>query len=450
MKYSLLLLIVLLIVTIPVLSQESAMGAMAGKNIPEQTAGTASFSVPNKLSYQGLLTTSAGNPVADGAYDLKFDIYNLPSGGVLRHTETLSGVDVVRGAFSVMLHPPTTIFAESLYVEVTAVAGSGISGPLTFSPRSELTSAPYSFAPWITNGSDIYFPGAHVTIGASSYPFYNSYLSVVEPYAFITAKATSASAGFMADKGSASQHNYFVLQTGGADRWTLGTMGNDNFNIHNWTNFGNPLNINLTNNYVGIGTTTPSAQLDVNGDIKVSGNITYATPKTGYLTGSAYATGRVLWSTSSVTYASGGLYNNGTGSAYYLMPINFPDGVTVTNVDVYGADADATVQFVVYFNRQLLSSYSASNISNASSGVSYSSGAVTVSLAPSHLINNSLYAYFIQVELPATSNIRLYSYRITYTYTSQGSVSPPVANEEINGGNIAKPDLQREVSVIKP
>ncbi|MDI6766753.1 MAG: hypothetical protein QME52_08030, partial [Bacteroidota bacterium] len=109
--------------------------------------------VPNKISYQGLLTTSSGTPVLDGSYNLKFDIYNLPGGGSLKHTETQIGIPVSKGTFSVLLRPTSTIFAESLFVEVTALAGP-ISGlPLTFSPRSELTSAPYSLSSWNLTGN---------------------------------------------------------------------------------------------------------------------------------------------------------------------------------------------------------------------------------------------------------------------------------------------------------
>lgn len=112
-------------------------GASMGKTT------TRSF-VPAKLSYQGLLTSTGGAPVEDGRYGLKFEIFNLPSGGLLRHTETLDSVSVGRGAFSVILHPADTIFSESLYVAVTALYGPGIISPLTFLPRSELTSAPYA------------------------------------------------------------------------------------------------------------------------------------------------------------------------------------------------------------------------------------------------------------------------------------------------------------------
>ncbi|MBI1806282.1 MAG: hypothetical protein HYR76_04430 [Ignavibacteria bacterium] len=106
--------------------------------------------VPQKISYQGLLTTGAGSPIADGNYDLKFEIFNLPSLGTLRHTETQTGVVVQRGTFSVILGSVTPFamsFNESLYVQVTVVAGPpGPSYPITFSPRSELTSAPYALS----------------------------------------------------------------------------------------------------------------------------------------------------------------------------------------------------------------------------------------------------------------------------------------------------------------
>jgi hypothetical protein len=37
---------------------------------------TAFAQIPNRISYQGLLTTSSGTPVADGSYDLRFEIFN--------------------------------------------------------------------------------------------------------------------------------------------------------------------------------------------------------------------------------------------------------------------------------------------------------------------------------------------------------------------------------------
>ena len=114
--------------------------------------------VPNKISYQGLLTTSSGTPVQDGSYELDFKIYNVPIGGSILFFENHPGVAVQRGTFNVILGyiphlPLPDIFNQPLFVEITAMSGPGISTPITFSPRSELTSAPYSLSSWNLTGN---------------------------------------------------------------------------------------------------------------------------------------------------------------------------------------------------------------------------------------------------------------------------------------------------------
>lgn len=105
--------------------------------------------VPNKISYQGLLTTSSGAPVPDGSYDLTFKIFNVSTEGSALWTENHNGVAVQHGTFNVFLGSVTPFnisFNQTLFVEITAVSGPGISSPITFTPRSELLSSPYAFS----------------------------------------------------------------------------------------------------------------------------------------------------------------------------------------------------------------------------------------------------------------------------------------------------------------
>ena len=55
------------------------------------------------ISYQGRLTDSSGNNVADGTYSMTFKIYTVSTGGSSSFTEVNSSVTVSSGLFSVLL-----------------------------------------------------------------------------------------------------------------------------------------------------------------------------------------------------------------------------------------------------------------------------------------------------------------------------------------------------------
>lgn len=142
------------------------------KNSPRKAFSTASTSLPLKLSYQGLLTNTGGSPVADGLYNLTFDLYDSLTAGVSQWSEAHAGVSVTHGTFSVILGVTTPLnlqFNKPLFVQVVATGGpAGPTYPLTFSPRSELSSAPYALAPWVTKGTDIYYNNGPLGIGSTA------------------------------------------------------------------------------------------------------------------------------------------------------------------------------------------------------------------------------------------------------------------------------------------
>lgn len=96
-------------------------------------------SVPNYINFQGRLADNAGNPVADGAYSVRFAIFPLPVGGSQLWGQ-ITTQNTIGGLFTQILGPfPDTLFQgyDSLFLEVI-VEGEAQS------PRTRLTSNPYS------------------------------------------------------------------------------------------------------------------------------------------------------------------------------------------------------------------------------------------------------------------------------------------------------------------
>ena len=162
--------------------------------------------------------------------------------------------------------------------------------------------------PWLSNGSGIYYSGGYVGIG-TSIPNYN--LDVQSAYAFINVKSTIGWAGIVLDKVAPTDNGYVIHRHGGADLWTAGTMGSNNFNLHNWTSGSDALTMNIVNNSarfsgkIGI-KTDPSYDLHVNSSDYTAGYVT--TPYSGCTAFEVIAT-----SNSSGTW---GLYSFATTAGY--------------------------------------------------------------------------------------------------------------------------------------
>jgi len=113
-----------------------------GPAMARQTVATVEDSTTS-IPYQGRLTGGDGLPVADGAYDFTFALYDTALGGTALWTETQSGVAVQDGYFGVLLGRETLlagdIAASKRYLAV-AVRGPGDTGFTALAPRQELVS----------------------------------------------------------------------------------------------------------------------------------------------------------------------------------------------------------------------------------------------------------------------------------------------------------------------
>lgn len=134
-------------------------------------SASALTTVPTKTNFQGRLTSSAGNIMPDGLYNMKFRLFTVSSGGtdVWNETrETTNRVQVTNGLFSVRLGDvtpiPASLFASgNLYFEVelptpgtatcsTAACASFTEGPMT--PRNQMATSAYAYNSETLDGLD--------------------------------------------------------------------------------------------------------------------------------------------------------------------------------------------------------------------------------------------------------------------------------------------------------
>ena len=74
-------LIISLIFLMPLLSQKLENKSSSDNNTSISLNEVSSLSVPRKVSYQGILTKSNGQPVSDNVYEVKFRLYKTAEDG---------------------------------------------------------------------------------------------------------------------------------------------------------------------------------------------------------------------------------------------------------------------------------------------------------------------------------------------------------------------------------
>ncbi|MCU0613239.1 MAG: hypothetical protein MUE60_15825, partial [Candidatus Eisenbacteria bacterium] len=104
--------------------------------------GVSTAEIPTVISYQGKVTDTSGNPVADGSYTMRFRIYDAVTAGTLKWDSGDRSVAVAGGVFSVLLGetPQPTLGLDFNQDYWLAVAFAGVDQ----TPRQRMASSGYA------------------------------------------------------------------------------------------------------------------------------------------------------------------------------------------------------------------------------------------------------------------------------------------------------------------
>lgn len=103
-----------------------------------------SAGIPQLINYQGRLTDAVGDPVTDGAYLIRFQLYDDPSAGSTKWSSGVRQVDVADGLFTYPLGD-TVALPDDLFANDTGLwLGVKVGADPEMTPRTRLTA--YGFA----------------------------------------------------------------------------------------------------------------------------------------------------------------------------------------------------------------------------------------------------------------------------------------------------------------
>ena len=108
---------------------------------------------PTLFTYQGKLNDNA--LAATGTYDFQFKLFDTAAGGTqFGATQTVTGVSVVNGIFTVQLDFGSAVFSGADRFLEIAVKRSADTGYTTLAPRQQITSAPYGIRSLTATNAD--------------------------------------------------------------------------------------------------------------------------------------------------------------------------------------------------------------------------------------------------------------------------------------------------------
>jgi hypothetical protein len=101
-------------------------------------------SVPQLMNYQGRLTNGSGTPIASTTLTVAFSIYEAPAGGTVRWADTLNVTTDANGMFSILLGSVNPI-PDTAFTAAECWLGIKVGADPEMAPRARLVSVPYSY-----------------------------------------------------------------------------------------------------------------------------------------------------------------------------------------------------------------------------------------------------------------------------------------------------------------
>jgi len=249
--------------------------------------------IPRTINYQGKLIDSSGVGIND-TLNMEFKLYDAESGGNLLWRETLAGVPITNGLFSVILGESdgfdTLSFARQYWLEVKI-------GDEVLTPREKLVAVPYALRAgtadnswWANSGDNIYNVNTgNVGIGTTAPEamlhvagtIMASHPDFPDDISYITADGSNSliGGGLMVngdvDINMASPFGGWTITgvDGDGDDFSLRYTGINPCFIIEGQAPDVPSFYIKDNGNVGLGTTTPQERLDSNGNIRATGQI---------------------------------------------------------------------------------------------------------------------------------------------------------------------------------
>ena len=238
---------------------------------------TALFAAPveNVISFQGKLV-EGGVPV-DGTRDIHFYLYDVETGGTSIWDENHLSVAVVAGLFNVELGGSALFDVWGVDFTDQYWLTFSVGGGAEADPRYKLTGTPYAMADgdWVVDGANIYtVPTGNVGIGTTA-PIGKLHVIGDGEYVAPNFIVEGSAERQIAISGEGIWRRDFDTDNAGI---AINRVGyNDgvtrfrDFNVYNGKNDEIILKVDGSAGAVGIGATTPTQRLHVNGSARVTG-----------------------------------------------------------------------------------------------------------------------------------------------------------------------------------